>query len=60
MATITPIVLTTEEAKRKYRELVSRIGDVESFKDRAEAYELDTADRALYDDLTELEFLLGL
>lgn len=60
MATVTPVVLSTEAANVKYRSLVSEIGDVEEFKDRAAAYLLNAKDRALYDDLMELEYLLGI
>ncbi|WP_209374297.1 hypothetical protein [Brevibacterium renqingii] len=59
VAIITPIVLSTAEAERIRRDLVSNIGDVDDFKARAESYQLDTEDRALYDDLIEIEFLLG-
>lgn len=60
MTTITPIVLSTEDAERMHRELVSRIGNVDDFKDRADAYLLNSSERVLYDDFIELEFLLGL
>jgi hypothetical protein len=40
--------------------LLEAIGDRDAFERRAEAYELDVRESALYDDLVELEFLLGI
>lgn len=59
MSIVTPEVLTRTQAIERYDALVASIGDVEDFKLRAEAYELDDEDVAVYDDLVELEYLLG-
>jgi hypothetical protein len=40
--------------------LLEKVGDRAALERRAEAYALDASDSALYDDIVELEFLLGL
>jgi len=60
MTAVTPEVITSDDAGARYQALRDMIGDVAGFKRRAESYELDAQDRALYDALVELEYLLGL
>lgn len=53
-------VLTQEEAERNYEELISQIDNLDEFKEAGRKYELDLEQRALYEDLIDYEFLLGL
>ncbi|GAA4842896.1 hypothetical protein GCM10023221_21200 [Luteimicrobium xylanilyticum] len=58
-----PIVVTSmtpAEARVRREEIVRRVGGDESaFRDRAEAYLLSAEELALYDELENLDFLLG-
>ena len=53
-------VFTQEEAEQAYQELLSKIDNVDEFKEAGRKYELDLEQRALYEDLIDYEFLLGL
>lgn len=53
-------VIPVEEAHARYAALLEEVGDRAALERRAEAYALDASDSALYDDIVELEFLLGL
>jgi hypothetical protein len=59
MTVVRPEILSAEEAKCRYDQLCRQINDVEEFRARGEAYELDAGECALYDSLLELEYLLG-
>lgn len=54
------IVMSFDEAMSKYRNITSRLVNVEKFKRAGRRYELDTVDAAIYDEICDLEFLLGL
>ena len=59
MSISTVEVIDTVAAEERLDALRETIGDVELFKARGEAYDLDVADTALYDELRDLEFLLA-
>lgn len=52
-------VLSLDEATSRIAELNRRIGDVDDFRARGAVFALDAQDAALYDELRDLEFLLG-
>ena len=52
-------ILEVEAATKRYEDLAKSVGDVDAFKDRGYAFDLDAADAALFDELRDLEFLLG-
>lgn len=52
-------VIDTVAAEERLEALRARIEDVELFKARGEAYALDVAETALYNELRDLEFLLA-
>lgn len=60
MTPVTLEVITSEEARARHAKLLEAIGDRDAFERRAEEYALDARESALYDDLVELEFLLGI
>ncbi len=51
--------MSPEQLQARYNELASRVGDLEEFKVRGANYDLDADDAAIYDELRDLEFLLG-
>ncbi|WP_284292198.1 hypothetical protein [Luteimicrobium album] len=52
--------MTPAEARARREEIVRRVGGDESaFRDRAEVYLLSAEELALYDELENLDFLLG-
>lgn len=53
-------VFTQEEAEEEYQKILSKIDNVDEFKEAGRKYELDLEQRALYEDLIDYEFLLGL
>ena len=53
-------VFTQEEAEQAYQKILSKIDNVDEFKEAGRKYELDLEQRALYEDLIDYEFLLGL
>ncbi|MGO1285292.1 MAG: hypothetical protein ACTHWF_14505 [Brachybacterium sp.] len=59
MSISTVEVIDTSAAEARLEELRRAIGDVQLFKARGEGYDLDSAETALYDELCDLEFLLG-
>lgn len=60
MTTCSLEILTSAEAVARRSELMKEIGDVERFKERGETFQLDADDRVKYNELLNLEFLLGL
>lgn len=52
-------VLTQEEAERNYKELISQIDNLDEFKQAAQRYELELNERIIYENIIDLEFLLG-
>ncbi|GAA2004202.1 hypothetical protein [Brevibacterium samyangense] len=59
MSTATVITFTREEAEAKRNAILEQVRDPDEFRRRGENYELDPSDRLLYDDLRELDYLLG-
>lgn len=53
-------VFTQEEAEEECQKILSKIDNVDEFKEAGRKYELDLEQRALYEDLIDYEFLLGL
>lgn len=51
--------MSPEQVQARYDELARRIVDLAGFKERGANYELAAADAAIYDELRDLEFLLG-
>ena len=51
--------MSPERLQARYNELASRVCDLEEFKVRGANYDLDADDAAIYDELRDLEFLLG-
>lgn len=51
-------VMTRDEAEHRYQTLRDAIVDLEAFRRRGAAFELDAHDAAVYDELVDLEFLL--
>lgn len=59
MPVVVPEIMTLAEAMRRYDALRSQIPNLELFRAKAEAYALDSEGQAIYDDLVELEYLIG-
>ena len=59
MSESTVTYMSPEQLQARYNELASRVGDLEEFKVRGANYDLDADDAAIYDELRDLEFLLG-
>lgn len=59
MSESTVTYMSPEQLQARYSELANRVGDLEEFKVRGANYELDADDAAIYDELRDLEFLLG-
>jgi|SRR5690625_1176035 len=59
MSISTVEVIDMVDAEARLASLRRRVGDVELLKARGEAYGLDIAETALYEELRDLEFLLG-
>lgn len=59
MSESTVTYMSPEQLQARYSELAHRVGDLEEFKVRGANYELDADDAAIYDELRDLEFLLG-
>lgn len=59
MSESTVTYMSPEQLQARYNELASRVGDLEDFKVRGARYDLDGDDAAIYDELRDLEFLLG-
>lgn len=59
MGESTVTYMSPEQLQARYNELASRVGDLEEFKVRGANYDLDADDAAIYDELRDLEFLLG-
>ncbi|MGR6091390.1 hypothetical protein ACU4IU_12575 [Brevibacterium sp. CSND-B09] len=59
MPVVVPEAISLEEARRRYDAILGRIADLDDFRAKAEAYALDSEGQAIYDDLVELEFLIG-
>lgn len=60
---MSPVVVepfTTEEALARREEILAEVGGGEdTFRARAEAYVLEARELALFDELEELDYLLG-
>lgn len=52
-------IISLEDARNRYAALIAGISDLDEFKARGNAYALSDDDQALYDDLMELEYLIG-
>lgn len=59
MSISTVEVIDMGDAEARLEAVRQQIGDVDLFKSRGEVYDLDVAETALYDQLRDLEFLLG-
>lgn len=59
MSISTVTYLSPEQVRARYDEIAHRVVDLEGFKERGANYELDADDAAIYDELRDLEFLLG-
>lgn len=59
MPTATTEIISLEDARNRYTALITGISDLGEFKARGDAYALSDDDQALYDDLMELEYLIG-
>lgn len=59
MGESTVTYMSPEQLQERYNELASRVGDLEEFKICGANYDLDADDAAIYDELRDLEFLLG-
>jgi len=59
MASVTPEIFSRQEAEERRDEIFAQVGDVQKFRERGEAYELDEDELVLYDELLTLDFLLG-
>lgn len=59
MPTVITEILSLEDARTRYAALSERISDLTDFKARGDAYALSDEDQAIYDDLMELEYLIG-
>lgn len=59
MPTATTEIISLEDARNRYAALTTGISDLDEFKARGNAYALSDDDQALYDDLMELEYLIG-
>ncbi len=57
--TITVKQLTEDEARYRRAEILKAAGDEDDFRDRADAYLLDARERAMFDELEGLDYLLG-
>ncbi len=51
--------LTEQEALTRRAEIIDEVGDEEAFRVRAANFALDARELALYDELEELDYLLG-
>lgn len=52
-------VLSRESAQSRYDRLLRTIGDVDAFRARADVFALDSDELVMFDELQELEYLLG-
>lgn len=59
MPTVVPEVLTRKEATRRRDALLRTIADQETFFHRAEIFDLTPEEQAVFDDLSDLNYLLG-
>ena len=59
MTAMTPVYYTLEQAHARRNEILSIVGDEATFKERGARYALDAQQLALYNELTDLEFLIG-
>lgn len=59
MSISTVTYMPPEQVQNRYDELARRVVDLDGFKERGANYELDADDAAIYDELCDLEFLLG-
>lgn len=59
MTAVTPVYYTLEQAHVRRNEILRIVGDEASFKERGARYELDSGQSALYNELNDLEFLIG-
>lgn len=51
-------VLTREEATNRREQILVQVGNQEKFRARGKAYELDSEELVLYDELRMLDYLL--
>lgn len=59
MATVVSEVLTYKEAASRRDALLSTIVDRDTFFHRAEVFDLTPDEQAMFDDLNDLNYLLG-
>lgn len=59
MTAVVAEVITRVEAESRREAILRAVGDEACFRERGEAYELHGKELELYDDLCELDFLLG-
>ncbi|WP_101652842.1 hypothetical protein [Brevibacterium ihuae] len=59
MTAVVTELISRNEAEHRRAEIIREVGDEARFKERGEAYELRDKELELYDDLCELDFLLG-
>ena len=59
MSISTVTYMSAQQAQDRYDELARQVSDLEDFKERGSNYELDADEAAIYDELRDLEFLLG-
>lgn len=59
MPMATTEIISLEDARKRHATLIAGISDLDEFKARGIAYALSDDDQALYDDLMELEYLIG-
>jgi hypothetical protein len=52
--------ITEAQARRRRQAIVDEVGDENVLRDRGRTYQLDSRERALLDELEDLDYLLAL